>query len=280
MTDRNVAPIIIKRKKFVVEGTHHGGAWKIAYADFVTAMMAFFLIMWLMNATTEQQRKGIADYFSPSVPISRVSGGGDSAFGGDSIFSEDHLIHDGTGATMRHPDRAMQARGETGFETAPEGAENADPLREIEERLLGRTGESLIPEEMRKHIVTRVTDEGLVIELYANEGAPLFEAGTDTPTEMMRDLITVIVDATAQVKNGVAVAGHMRARPVMVRENPVWPLSLARAERSRELLLSSGMDAARIQRVTGHADRDPATANPMERRNDRIEVTLLRGPMN
>ena len=77
-------PVIIKRKKIIAGGGHHGGAWKVAYADFVTAMMAFFLLMWLLNATTEQQRKGIADYFSPTLPVNRISGGGDGAFGGDS----------------------------------------------------------------------------------------------------------------------------------------------------------------------------------------------------
>ena len=73
MSSDNVAPIIIKRKKVVSGDGHHGGAWKVAYADFVTAMMAFFMLMWLLNATTEQQRKGIADYFSPAVPINRIS---------------------------------------------------------------------------------------------------------------------------------------------------------------------------------------------------------------
>ena len=82
----SAAPIIIKRKKVIQGGGHHGGAWKVAYADFVTAMMAFFMLMWLLNATTEKQRKGIADYFNPTIPINRVSGGGDGAFGGDSVF--------------------------------------------------------------------------------------------------------------------------------------------------------------------------------------------------
>ena len=73
----NAAPVIIKRKKIVQGGGHHGGAWKVAYADFVTAMMAFFMLMWLLNATTEKQRKGIADYFNPTIPINRISGGGE-----------------------------------------------------------------------------------------------------------------------------------------------------------------------------------------------------------
>ena len=90
-TDRNVAPVIIKRKKVIVEGGHHGGAWKVAYADFVTAMMAFFMLMWLLNATTEKQRKGIADYFSPTAPISRLSSGSDGMFMGESVFAADVL---------------------------------------------------------------------------------------------------------------------------------------------------------------------------------------------
>ena len=74
--ENNARPLIVKRKKVIAGGGHHGGAWKVAYADFVTAMMAFFMLMWLLNATTEQQRKGIADYFSPTIPITRISGWG------------------------------------------------------------------------------------------------------------------------------------------------------------------------------------------------------------
>ena len=105
------APIIIKRKKVVGGDGHHGGAWKVAYADFVTAMMAFFMLMWLLNATTEKQRKGIADYFSPTIAVNRVSGGGDGSFGGSSVFSENTLPQVGTGASSLHPTESRQARG-------------------------------------------------------------------------------------------------------------------------------------------------------------------------
>ena len=84
-SDDTITPIIIKRKKIITEGGHHGGAWKVAYADFVTAMMAFFMLMWLLNATTEKQRKGLADYFSPTISINQTSGGGTELFGGDSL---------------------------------------------------------------------------------------------------------------------------------------------------------------------------------------------------
>ena len=96
MVGKNLAPVIIKRKKVIASGGHHGGAWKVAYADFVTAMMAFFMLMWLLNATTEKQRKGLADYFHPTIAVSRISGGGDGMLSGDSLFLEEALAHQGT----------------------------------------------------------------------------------------------------------------------------------------------------------------------------------------
>jgi flagellar motor protein MotB len=111
-THSNVAPVIIKRKKIIAGGGHHGGAWKVAYADFVTAMMAFFMLMWLLNATTEQQRKGIADYFSPTFAINRTSGGGDSSFVGDSVFTENTLTRQGIGASTIHPTESIGSRYE------------------------------------------------------------------------------------------------------------------------------------------------------------------------
>jgi len=93
----NAAPAIIKRKKNVVDGGHHGGAWKIAYADFVTAMMAFFMLMWLLSATTKEQRVGIADYFNPTIATNRTASGGDGLFGGDSLLKDKTLAQTGTG---------------------------------------------------------------------------------------------------------------------------------------------------------------------------------------
>jgi chemotaxis protein MotB len=271
-----VAPIIIKRKKVIRGGGHHGGAWKVAYADFVTAMMAFFMLMWLLSATTEKQRKGLADYFSPTIPISRISGGGNGAFNGDSMFSQDVMTQTGVGASDANPVDAQQARGETGLEqTAKESAENEE-FKTIEEALQGRGGESMVSIEMARHIVTRVTDEGLIIEMFATEDAPLFEEGKETPTALMRDLMRMVARVTGVVSNNIAISGHIRSHPVVLANNPVWELSSSRADTARRLLESGGMRPARIHRVTGHADRKLSVHDPMAERNNRVEIVLLR----
>lgn len=272
----DVAPVIIKRKKVVKSGGHHGGAWKVAYADFVTAMMAFFMLMWLLNATTEKQRKGLADYFSPSIPISRVSGGGDGAFGGDSVFSERVLPHVGTGAQRHKPTEANRARGDTGVDRTGAELTGEDPLKQVQDALSGRSGESMAADRLLRHIVTRVTDEGLIVEIAAREDAPLFDRARDRATPLLDDILRMIVRVFDQVENPVALGAHVPANPLVLRENPVWDLSSARAARVRELLERNGLDPARVRRVTGFADRAPAVDDPMSPRNERVEIILLR----
>ena len=273
----NVAPVIIKRKKVVAAEGHHGGAWKVAYADFVTAMMAFFMLMWLLSATTEQQRNGIADYFSPTIPLSQVSGGGDGAFGGDNMMSEDTLPQTGNGASMTHPTEARQARGATGVTAGKSDSSGTeDDLTAVEEALMGRGGERMVTDEMLKHIVTRVTDEGLIIEVFDRDGAPLFDEGTDQPTPMLTDIAAMIARVSQLVRNDLSVGGHIRAHPIVLARNPVWELSALRADRMRTLLEQSGLPSERMRRVTGHADRTLAARDPMSNRNNRREVILLR----
>ncbi len=275
----NRAPVIIKRKKVVGGDGHHGGAWKVAYADFVTAMMAFFLLMWLLNATTEQQRKGLADYFSPTLPINRMSAGGEGAFGGDSIFTDDTLAHNGSGTSDRAPAAADTLNLIEGSDGMSQEAAETAALEDIEEQLIGRGGESLLSDQALRHVVTRLTDEGLVIEVFARPGAPLFEPDTATPQPVTKDIIAVLARVSGLVENEVAVAGHTRARPLVQAVNPVWSLSTNRAQQVRTLLEAGALDPARIRRVTGHADRMPAARDPLAVRNDRIEVILLRSDL-
>jgi chemotaxis protein MotB len=274
----NAAPVIIKRKKVIQGGGHHGGAWKVAYADFVTAMMAFFMLMWLLNATTEKQRKGIADYFNPTIPVNRISGGGDGAFGGDSVFSEQTLTQMGTGASVARPTESAQARGATGLDPldGAEGEQESKVLAEVEQTLLARGGESMTMEQLLRHVVTRVTDEGLVIELFDLPDAPLFAGDTAEPTPEMQALVQMLTEVLAISTNELAVNGYVRSHPIVLIDNPVWPLSADRAQGLRQLLEVEGTPAIRIQRVTGFADRKPATTDPTAPRNNRLEIVLLR----
>ncbi len=258
----NAAPVIIKRKKVVSGDGHHGGAWKVAYADFVTAMMAFFLLMWLLNATTEKQRKGIADFFSPTIPINRVSGGGDGAFGGESVFSEMTLPKNGTGATPAQPSASDEA--------------DAAAFTSVEAALMGNSGESAVEPELLKHVVTRVTDEGLVIDLFALPDAPLFKKNSAEPTALLEDLANMLARVVVFVTNEMAVEGHVASRPIVLDDNPVWELSSQRSNAMRQLMVEQGLDYRRVVRVTGHADRELVVRNPMAFRNNRLEVILLR----
>ncbi len=272
----NAAPVIIKRKKIVAGGGHHGGAWKVAYADFVTAMMAFFLLMWLLNATTEKQRKGLADYFNPTIPVNRISGGGDGAFGGDSVFSEEALARNGSGAASMQATEAAQARGETGADDRSEAEAAEREKAAIDAILTARGGESMTMKRLLRHVVTRVTDEGLVIEVFDLPDAPLFDGLTAEPSPVLAGLAPLLAEVLGYAANPVAVQAHVRALPVTLAENPVWPLSSDRAMRMRTLLRAEGLAADRVARVTGFADRRPVTADPAAVRNSRIELVLLR----
>lgn len=251
------APIIIKRKKIIAAEGHHGGAWKVAYADFVTAMMAFFMLMWLLNATTEQQRKGIADYFSPTVPLSRVSAGGDGLFGGEDIQRIETLAQSGTGG--------LTLSNEAG-----------NPLDGVAEQLVGQGGEAMLSDTSLRHIVTRVTDEGLVIELFDLPDMPLFDRNTAQPRLILEQLIEGVSRAAKIVPNGIAIEAHVATLSILPDSSPAWPLSQARASRVRELIQAAGTEPKRLMRVTGHADREPVDPMLASVRNNRIEIVILR----
>ena len=243
--------IIIKRNVESAEHGHHGGAWKVAYADFVTAMMAFFLLMWLLNATTEKQRTGLADYFNPTiVHVAGASG-------------------DGVEQGVRH----------AVTEDLPESVNAADfeeMSRQIQSQLTGTGAESMQLTNLLRHVVTRMTDEGLVVELTDLTGDPLFVDDTAQPQPVLEELARIIARVLGNVRNDLAIAGHVRAYPETLVSSPVWALSDARAHALRNLLESARLDPQRIQRVTGYADRKNRSANPMDPVNNRIEMILLR----
>ncbi|MEM7709795.1 MAG: flagellar motor protein MotB [Pseudomonadota bacterium] len=255
----NLRPIIIKKKKVMADG-HHGGAWKVAYADFVTAMMAFFMMMWLLNATTDKQRKGLADYFSPVTPVNSESSGGDGAFGGQDLMSDALQIQMGRGGIA---------------DTAKHGTSEEDAeLEAIEAAIVGKGGESLLEEHELRHVTTRLTDEGLVIELFDLPGDPLFDGAEPTP--LLRDILVSIGPEIGGLPNGLALNAFTASAPVVVRRPALWELSSDRAQALRDALPQAGLDQDRVSRLSGHADRRPATRDPLAARNERVEIVVLR----
>jgi len=234
----------------------------VAYADFVTAMMAFFLMMWLLGATTESQRRGLADYFNPSIPIHRISSGGDGMFGGTDLETR----------AQQGPTTPDSEVSNLGLNAPPE----TQSLEQVEQALRGLGGESQVLDEALRHIITRQTDEGLVIEVFDLPNQPLFVADTNEPTPILELIVSVLKDVFAMVVNPLAIDGHTRSYTVVQATDPRWTLSTARANRVREMLADAGFDPARIDRVTGHADRRLADRNPMSVRNNRLELILLR----
>ena len=273
-------PIIIKRKKGGGEHGHHGGAWKVAYADFVTAMMAFFLMMWLLNATTDDQRRGLADYFDSRIPISRVSGGGDNAFKGDSLSKAQELAEAGGGVAPRPIGRSATV-GEVendpkGGDQAAAAAAESQQFETVQQTIQSIGGESDVADAILSHVRTRVTDEGLVIELLDSAEMPLFAPGGAEPTPMMRALAGVVAEVTRLVSNDVAIAGHVAPPSDPGAEEAAWRLSTERAQQARRLLAETGMAADRVREVAGRAGLAPRSDDPADPSNQRVEITLLR----
>jgi chemotaxis protein MotB len=262
MDRKSSASIVVVKRKTVVAGGHHGGAWKVAYADFVTAMMAFFLLMWLLSTTDEKTRLGLADYFSPTIPIHETRGGGDGPFDGQSMFSQDVLARDETGQ-----------KGDPEEREVPGATDQS--LYDVEKQLLGGSGDAMEADPLLKHIRTRVTDEGLIIEVFDIEHSPLFDGATAAPNPIFDDLVQMIGRVLARTANPVAVTGHLASGDAGEESDP-WTLSTDRAQLTLARLVAAGVDDARVNRVTGKADRAPVTEDPHDSRNRRVEITLLR----
>jgi len=284
--------IIIKKVKKVSGDGHHGGAWKVAYADFVTAMMAFFLLMWLLNATTEDQRKGIADYFNPSVPVSPISGGGADLLNGSSVFSDKTLAQDGTGGAKNYQ-KVVKSAAENDKKTDADGASAPGPdaaeaaelerirkqnqsLEAVRQDVLAQVNDPAA-EGLAKHIQMRVTPEGLVIELVDVDDSPLFEVGSTRASATMQLLLKVVTTSLAPVTNQISIVGHTDALAYSGARNYTnWELSTDRAHMARRLMIESGLPANQINEVAGKADTKPLVEDKFAPQNRRISITILK----
>ncbi|MCF6273320.1 MAG: chemotaxis protein MotB [Rhodobacteraceae bacterium] len=275
----NVRPIIIIKRKKIIAAGHHGGAWKVAYADFVTAMMAFFLLMWLLNATSEEQRQGIAAYFNPGVPIFAADGGGAGMFGGETVFSEESNTDEGSGTVGELAEDVSGEEGSTGTSASDptgEGEISDAQFAEVENMFRGNTGESWIEDPLLKHVSTRVTDEGLIIDVFDLPESPLFIAGTNQPTPKMFALLGMISRVFEMVTNDIAISGHIDSEPETTGGTNGFALTGGRALIANTVMVKNGLDEQRFRRLSGMSDRVPVGEGAPDYRNRRLEIILLR----
>jgi len=289
----NQRPIIIKKIKKVVGGGHHGGAWKVAYADFVTAMMAFFLLMWLINTTSPEQRRGIAEFFAPAS-VSRVSSGAGGLLEGTS-FAEEGVRHGHSApvAASSEPQYTSNADDQNqGQESTSAGGENnpnqdslsrARTLRETAEfsraEIAIRQAMQDMPDvaELSRNVIVEQTPEGLRIQIVDQEGRSMFNAGDAAPNDRARRLLIAISSVITQLPNRLTISGHTDGSAPGGRYAPNLALSSARANEARRILQAQGIPADRIYEVAGRADSEPLFADdPTLPGNRRIAITLLR----
>jgi chemotaxis protein MotB len=303
--------VIIKKVKKVVGGGHHGGAWKVAYADFVTAMMAFFLLLWLLNATTEEQKKGIAEYFSPVTTftpdsVSESPSGAGGVMGGRSMTSEGAMVNDTSpvGITVALPGSKEDSEAQT--EQPTDGTKDSQQLaeeeeapdqavdrtevdrlaRELEEERFAQAEADLrqalesVPDlsDFAKNLVIDQTPEGLRIQIIDQEGRSMFASGSAEMFPHTQRLLALVADAVKTLDNPVAIKGHTDSTPYASgKDYSNWELSTDRANSSRRALLAAGLPAARIASVVGRADQEHfVPEEPNSPRNRRISIVLLR----
>lgn len=283
-------PIIIKKVKKVIGGGHHGGAWKVAYADFVTAMMAFFLLMWLLNTTSPEQKQGIADYFAPASISSSTSGSG-GILGGTSL-GDDGAKADGKMSVIQQmapeaPDKTTkdgQSSTSASLDSASEEALR-DALAKKEQDSFASAAQSLrqslqdMPElaELSKQIMIDQTPEGLRIQLIDQDGRSMFKENSREPNDRARILLRAVAKVINQLPNRITISGHTSASAAGKRADSDWSLSAERADASRQVLRGAGVDEDRIYQVSGKANSEPLYADdPTLAGNRRISIVLLR----
>ena len=276
-------PKIVIVKKVVGDGHggHHGGAWKVAYADFVTAMMAFFLLLWILGATTEKQRKGIADYFTPTlVEMRQKSAGANGPFGGDSLVAKENYPHKAAQTGTRSITIPKDASGGLKEGAAAIRSRERARFQVLRKRLEAKLKANPNLKELARSVRFTETAEGLRIDLVDEANFSMFASGTDTPLPKARLLIGEVAQMVAAMPNPVMVRGHTDALPYAAgRTANNWTLSAARAEATRRLLAESGVPAARFARIEGVADREPyVPADIYDPRNRRMSITLAWDP--
>ncbi len=269
----NNQPIIVKRVKKVAGG-HHGGAWKIAFADFATAMMAFFLVMWLMSVATPEQKKLISGYFKDPIGFSESASPYVIDLGGSPTPAPDR--------TLNPEPQEQQDSGQTDVD--PEQAESIAEEMERErlelllQELQNKVEENPQLQRFKDQILFEITQDGLRIQITDAENRPMFDLGSARLQPYFEDILLAMADTIKAVPNKISISGHTDAKPFVGQGDfGNWELSADRANSARRALVAGGYDEDRVARVVGYAssalfDRDDPL-NPVNRRIDIIVLT-------
>jgi chemotaxis protein MotB len=278
------APIIIKKIKKNAAAGHHGGAWKVAYADFVTAMMAFFLLMWLINTTSPEQKRGIADYFAPAS-VSETTSGSGGILGGASLASSGSKSSGSKDVIQALAPEAPPNVTDTGQSQNQSQNASAGTQDKADDAALTSAAQSLkqamqdMPEqtELSKQIIVDQTPEGLRVQLVDQEGRSMFKEGSSVPNDRAKVLLQAVAKVVNKLPNRITIAGHTSADAGGAKPSSDWALSSSRADVSRQILQAAGVDADRIYQVAGKAASDPLYPDdPLLPGNRRITIVLLR----
>lgn len=292
MADEAGGQTIIIKKINKGHGGAHGGAWKIAYADFVTAMMAFFLLLWLLNSVTQEQLEGISNYFAPVSASTSTSGSGD-ILGGQTITeegaSESSTSRDSVSVDLPPPKAGKgsedsQSDSESGSDS---GSASEEALKEAEEEQFEKAKEELedtiagIPnmKRMQESLMIDNTPEGLRIQLVDQDGLAMFPSGGAEMFLHTRRLLELVAKVVAEMPQQISVSGHTDAVPFVTDDGySNWELSADRANSARRGLGQYGVPEKRFSRVVGKAATEPLLVDdPKHARNRRLSIILLRG---
>ena len=276
------APIIVIKKIKKVAGGHHGGAWKVAYADFVTAMMAFFLLMWLLNVTTKDQKKGIAEFFDPSPQVvSSTTSGAGGVMGGISVSTEGARMTDKQPITP--PDQTAPSMPAKSAQDLSNEALKAETQKR-EEAAFDKVKKQIENEiansdlkDLSKNLKIDMTPEGLRIQIVDQDGASMFPSGSAQPFAKTEKLLAKVGQIISKLPNQISIRGHTDAAAYTEGADYTnWELSSDRANSSRRVLLDNGITTSKIANVVGKADTDNYIKDkPLDPQNRRISIILL-----
>ena len=269
----NNQPIIIKRVKRY-EGGHHGGAWKIAFADFATAMMAFFLVLWLMSSATPEQLVAIAGYFKDPVGFSDSGSPYVIDLGGSPEMAPDQTLNPEIKSTPTPENVPIEA------ETAEAKAEEVEQerLELLLQELQNKVNENPELQKFKDQIHFEITQDGLRIQITDADNRPMFDSGSSRLKPYFEDILLAMADTIKAVPNKISVSGHTDAKPYVGNgDYGNWELSANRANAARRALVAGGYPEPQVARVVGFAssalfDREHPL-NPVNRRIDIIVLT-------